>query len=108
MQVPLTEIEQIILDQLADGALPLSWLVHELYTGQRVWNPGTIITGLSRLVERQLVHYARAPGGPFYTTPSPENIHAQVLNLINNIEQNWWLELTDDGQTAWEQLRAIS
>ncbi|HOS44656.1 MAG TPA: hypothetical protein PK794_13285 [Armatimonadota bacterium] len=103
MQVPMTEIELIILDQLADGGLPLGALVRELREGKRAWDAGLIVTGLSRLVERALLHYCRTPGGPIYTSPAPELIHAQVVGLINRTPQDWYLELTDDGQVAWEQ-----
>lgn len=103
MQIPLTEIEQVILDQLADGGVPLSLLLRALREGTRVWDPAAIISGLSRLVERQLIHYSRTPGGPIYTSPASELIHAQVLGALNNLSQMWWLELTEDGEAAWEQ-----
>lgn len=102
MQLPLTDVEYLVLDFLADGALQLTWLVHELHEGKRALDPGLIINCLAKLVEHELIQYCQSPGGPNYTQPAPELIHAQVLAVLNNGEQRWWVELTDSGQGAWE------
>ena len=102
MQIPLTDTEFLILDYLADGALQLGWLVRELHHGKHAVETAVLINGLAKLVERQLVHYCQVPGGPNYTSPSPEMIHAQIISVLNNSDQLWWLELTENGQNAWE------
>ena len=102
MQVPLTDNEFIILDYLADGAQPLTWLVRELHGSKRSWDASVIVNSLVKLIDRQLIHYSQSPGGPNFTNPTPEVIHAQVIGVLDNNEQHWWIELTEAGQSTWE------
>jgi len=102
MQVPLTESEYTILDYLADGAQPLVWLVRELHGGRRAWETGAIAGSLARLAEEQLIRYCQSPGGPPFVNPNAAVINSQVSSILHNDEQHWWLELTEQGQNAWE------
>lgn len=83
MPLELSELGYEIVDSLADGPEPLSYLLREMRATQL--ESATIIGALEELLEQQIARYMHH--------------HWQALPL--STEQDAWLELTDCGQTAW-------
>ena len=102
MSFQMSEIEYYVIDYLADGAQPLSWLVQDIHEGKQLWDRGMVVTALIRLMEKQLIRSNRIPGGPSITELTPEMIPAQLAGISDHHVPECWMELTDHGQAVWE------
>lgn len=105
MLFQLTDLEYGIIDSLADGPESLAYLVQELSERQQHWDPADVLRALSGLVGRRL---ARCPyqAGVQQTTPSDEALQRQYTGVGKHASHEYWFELTESGQTAWQMWRA--
>lgn len=83
MPFELSELGYEIVDNLADGPEPLSYLLREMRV--TLLDRATIIGTLEELLELQIARFM--------------NHHGQSLPSIT--KQDAWLELTDCGQMTW-------
>lgn len=102
MLYQLSDFEFAVLDSLADGALQFSLLVRELRRRKQTWEPAVALTAFNRLLETQLIRCACVPGAPTTLQLSYETIKTLTAHLPEKEEQVYWMELTDDGKTVWE------
>jgi hypothetical protein len=107
MLYQLSEIDFAVIDSLADGGEPVSLLIRELHAGKHAWGAEEIIRALAGLVEKQMSRCIHSPSGMTFTNPSREALQEHITALPDNSEKDYWFELTETGQTVWENWRQL-
>jgi len=104
----LSELEFSILDGLADGTQQLTILVREMRRHTPAWDPAVVMSAFTRLAEHRLIRYTPLPGASAPQEISVDALQAHLAHFPVKQKQPYWVELTDEGQNAWESWKRVT